>query len=249
MHPSLWNVALQTVNFLVLVWLLQRFLFKPVRASLSRRQDAIAASLRDADRKTSEADRVIREYGEKSADIAQQAARAREQAIAGAEQEAHRIRDEALRQSLMEVDRARAQIERERSEALRVLEGRAAELATSLAARLLREALPDSDASFLWRATSSIDALDAEGRVAAGRHFAKGPVETISSRPLDEPTRERFERWLSHLAGGPVPATYHVDESLIAGVELRLPTGVWRANWRESLERIKTELHARDAAA
>ena len=114
---------------------------------------------------------------------------------------------------------------------------------------MLREALPDSDASFLWRATSSIDALDAEGRVAAGRHFAKGPVETISSRPLDEPTRERFERWLSHLAGGPVAASYSTDESLIAGVELRLPTGVWRSNWRASLERIRAELQAHEAAA
>jgi F-type H+-transporting ATPase subunit b len=249
MHPSLWNVALQTVNFLVLVWLLQRFFFKPVRASLSRRQEAIAASLRDADRKAAEAERVIREYQEKSADITQQAARAREQAIAGAEQEAQRLRDEALVQSQVEVDRARTQIELERTEALRVLEARAGELATSLAERLLREVLPDSDAPFLWRATASIDALDAEGRAAAGQRFAKGSVETISSRPLDEPTRERFEQWLSRLAGGPVSATYHVDERLIAGVELRLPTGVWRANWRESLERIKTELQAHDAAA
>jgi F-type H+-transporting ATPase subunit b len=249
MHVSLWNVALQTINFLVLVWLLQRFLFKPVRANLAKRQEAVAAFLHEADQKKAEADRAVEEYLAKTAGIATEASRARDEALEAAARDAQRIRDEAIRQAQIETDRAKAQIERERTEALRLLETRAADLAASLAERLLREALPDSDAPFLWRATASIDALDPAGRAAAGQWFAKGPVEAISSRPLDPSTRERFERWLSTLAGGPVPATYRVNEGLIAGVELRVPTGVWRANWRESLDRMRMEMGAHEAAA
>ncbi|HVY48233.1 MAG TPA: ATP synthase F0 subunit B, partial [Minicystis sp.] len=62
MHVSVWNVAFQVVNFLVLAWLLQRFLFKPVRAVLAKRQEAALASLRAADAKKADAERVIAEY-------------------------------------------------------------------------------------------------------------------------------------------------------------------------------------------
>jgi|SRR5579859_2067318 len=249
MHVSIWNVALQTVNFLVLAWLLQRFLFRPVRAALSRRQESIDASLRDADRKKAEAENAIAEYRDKTAAIAGEATKAREQALAAAEREAGRLREEAARQAQLETERARASIERERAEALRLLATRVAELATAVAERMLREALPDSDAPFLWRATASIDALSAADRAATAQRFARGPVEAVSSRPLDALTRERFERWLSSLAGRPVRASYHVDGSLIAGIELRLPTGVWRANWRDVLERTRAEMVGHEVAA
>jgi F-type H+-transporting ATPase subunit b len=249
MHVSIWNVALQTVNFLVLAWLLQRFLFKPVRAALAKRQTAIEASLRDADQMKTEADRVIEEYRQKAAGIGDEAAQAREQAVAAAEGGAKQVREEAVRLAKVEIDRARASIERERAEALRWLEARAAELATCVAERLLRETLPDSDAPFLWRATASIDALDARDRATTAQRFASGPVEAVSSRPLDGPTRERFERWLSNLAGTPVRASYHVDSALIAGIELRLPTGVWRANWRDALDRARAEMIGHETAA
>jgi F-type H+-transporting ATPase subunit b len=249
MHVSGWNVALQTLNFVILAWLLQRFFFKPVRAVLARRQEAIDTSMREADEKKTEADRVVEEYRKKAADAEADAARASERALAGAEAEARRFRDEAARQAQADVERAASAIERERVEALRALERHAAELATSIAQRLLVEAIPDSDAPFLWSATASIDALDPARRSTLGRQLAAGGVETVSSRPLEAATRAKFETWLASLAAGPVAASYSVDMSLIAGVELRTPTGVWRSHWRASLERIREELENHDAAA
>jgi F-type H+-transporting ATPase subunit b len=249
MHVSAWNVALQAVNFIVLAWLLQRFLFKPVRAVIRKRQDEVLSSLRDAETRKLEADRVIEEYREKSATLATEAERAREQALAVAEGEARRLRQEAERQLAADLERAKAEMTTERGRVLRSLEMQAASLATSIAERLLRDALPDCDAPFLWRATAIVDALDPARRAALGKHMASGSVEAISSGPLDKATRERFEQWLTSLAGEPVTATYRVDPSLIAGVELRLPSGVWRSHWRASLERIRAELEAHAAAA
>jgi F-type H+-transporting ATPase subunit b len=249
MHVSAWNVALQTVNFVVLAWLLQRFLFRPVRAVLRKRQDEVVSSLRDAATKKLEADRVIEEYRGKSATLATEAERAREQALAVAEVEARRLRQDAERQIAVDLERARAEMAQERAQVLRALEVQAASLATAIAERLLRDASPDCDAPFLWRATAIVDALDPAPRAALGRQMAAGNVEAISSRPLDTATRERFEQWLTSLAGEHVTATYRVDPSLIAGVELRLPAGVWRSHWRASLERIRAELEGHVAAA
>jgi F-type H+-transporting ATPase subunit b len=249
MHVSAWNVALQTINFVVLAWLLNRFLFKPVRAVLAKRQEAIEASMREGEAKKAESERIIEEYRAKSAGIASEAERAREQALAAAANEVRRMREDAARRAQAEIERAKGEVGRERVEALRALEERAAELATSIARRLVDEAIADSDAPFLWRTTASIDALEPARKGALGSQLATGRVEIVSSRPIEPATRERFDGWLASLAGKPVATSYSTDESLIAGVELRLPTGVWRSNWRASLERIRAELEAHAAAA
>jgi len=249
MHVSGWNVALQVVNFVVLAWLLQRFLFSPVRAALAKRQEAIEASLRAGDAKAAEAARALEDYRARSAAVAAQAGAAREQALAEAEVEAARLREEAGRRAEAELARARTDVERERADALRVLEERAAALATSIAGRLLADALPDSDAPFLARTMASIDALEPASKATLGKQLAAGRVEIVSSRPLDALSRARVEPWLASLAGKPVSTSYLVDAGLIAGVELRLPSGVWRFHWRAAVERVRQELVAHVAAA
>ncbi|HEY3820271.1 MAG TPA: ATP synthase F0 subunit B [Polyangiaceae bacterium] len=249
MHVSLWNVALQTINFVVLAWLLQRFLFKPVRAALTKRQEAIESTLREAESKKADAVRTIEEYRAKSEGITGEAERAREAALATVEKDAQRLRDEAVRQAQAELERAKGEVQRERVEALHALESRAAELATVIARRLLTDAIPDSDSPFLWRVTASIDSLDPARRAGLGRQVAAGSVEMTSARPLEAPTRARFEGWLTALAGTPVSTSYVLDQSLIAGVEVRLATDVWRSNWRASLEHIRTDLEAHATAA
>lgn len=249
MHVSLWNVALQTVNFLILAWLLQRFLFKPVRAVLARRQATIDQALHSADAEKNEAQRIVDEYRAKTAGVEAEAQKARQQAVTDAEREATRVREEGEKQARAALERAHAEIEHERAEALRGLEVRAAELATGIAERLLRDVLPESDAPFLWRATASIDALEPARKAALGRQLSEGGAVVVSSRPLDAETRERFERWLSTVASRVVTVAYSIDAGLIAGVELRLGTGVWRSHWRATLERIRAELQAHEAAA
>ena len=51
MHLDAWTIGLQTVNFAVLVWLLHRFLYKPVlrmidtrRAEIQQHYDAVKAA-------------------------------------------------------------------------------------------------------------------------------------------------------------------------------------------------------------
>jgi F-type H+-transporting ATPase subunit b len=49
------TVAAQAVNFLILVWLLKRFLYKPVLAAIDEREKRIATQLQDAEKKKAEA--------------------------------------------------------------------------------------------------------------------------------------------------------------------------------------------------
>ena len=49
----------EIVNFLVLVWLLHRLLYRPVLAMIQRRRDEIAAAARAAEARQAEAEQAI----------------------------------------------------------------------------------------------------------------------------------------------------------------------------------------------
>jgi F-type H+-transporting ATPase subunit b len=49
------TVGAQALNFLILVWLLKRFLYKPILTAIDARENLVAAELADADKKKAEA--------------------------------------------------------------------------------------------------------------------------------------------------------------------------------------------------
>lgn len=54
------TVAAQAVNFLVLVWLLKRFLYKPILGAMDAREQRIASQLRQAEAEKAEAKKRAR---------------------------------------------------------------------------------------------------------------------------------------------------------------------------------------------
>ena len=55
MHIDWWTLALQTVNVLVLIWILARFFFRPIMDVVAKRQAAADRLLADADAARKEA--------------------------------------------------------------------------------------------------------------------------------------------------------------------------------------------------
>jgi F-type H+-transporting ATPase subunit b len=49
------TVAAQVLNFVILVWLMKRFLYKPILHSIDEREKQVAAELSNADKKKAEA--------------------------------------------------------------------------------------------------------------------------------------------------------------------------------------------------
>src|SRR5476649_1716532 len=66
------TVAAQVVNFLVLVWLLKRFLYKPVLAAIDEREKRIATQLQDAEKKKAEAQKEQTDFEHKNREFEQQ---------------------------------------------------------------------------------------------------------------------------------------------------------------------------------
>ena len=66
------TVAAQALNFLILVWLLKRFLYKPILNAIDAREKRIATELADADAKKAEARQERDEFNRKNKEFDKQ---------------------------------------------------------------------------------------------------------------------------------------------------------------------------------
>ena len=89
------TVGAQVLNFVVLVWLMKRFLYKPILHAIDAREKRIAMELADADAKKAEAQRERDEFQDKNEAFDQQRAALLSQATDAAKAERQRLLDEA----------------------------------------------------------------------------------------------------------------------------------------------------------
>lgn len=89
------TVLAQALNFLILVWLMKRFLYKPILRAIDEREKRIAAALADAAAKKAEAQKERDEFQDKNKAFDQQRAALVRQATDEANEERRRLLKEA----------------------------------------------------------------------------------------------------------------------------------------------------------
>src|ERR1700678_2549050 len=88
------TVGAQALNFLILVWLMKRFLYKPILHAIDAREKLIAAELADAATKKTEAAKERDEFQHKNQEFDQQRAALLSKATDEAKAECQRLLDE-----------------------------------------------------------------------------------------------------------------------------------------------------------
>jgi len=89
------TVGAQALNFIILVWLLKRFLYKPILGAVDAREKRIAAELADAAARKAEAQKERDAYEHKNAEFDRQRAALLAKATQEADAERQRLLDEA----------------------------------------------------------------------------------------------------------------------------------------------------------
>lgn len=223
------TVAAQLINFLILVYLLKRFLYKPIVRHMNEREATIRQRLQDAAEKRAEAEEQIETFRRKCNELDA----ARDQKMEQAEQDATQRRQELL-------DQARRETEEERHRWLKSLEKDQAAFAlewkqrsSQKILRLARRALQDlGDASLNDRlATVLLDRLDhLDKRTRANLAKAgKEQVTVRSSFELDQNVKRRITLALHDLCGKQATIDYQVDAEYPLGIEAS--AGSTRLSW------------------
>lgn len=237
MEFDIWSFALQLVNFLILVWLLQRFLYQPVRRIIEQRRTAVDSKVAEAEkaRKTAEdeKDRLA------AANVAfEEEKRARLDKLHGElEAEKARVVGEAQKKAQALIDDSRKQIESERADALKTMEGEVAVLAADMVAKILT-ARPTEPTAIIAKFEDYARALPEDERRNLARSAAAG-VKIVSALPLDANGESAWRDALARVFGASVDATFANDPSLIAGADLHFPHAVIKLSAADALAKLK----------
>lgn len=218
------TVAAQAVNFLILVYLLRRFLYQPVMRAMQRREQAIAQQLLEAESREQVAAREGEHLREQTAAFE----RERESRMSTVQQEADALRKSLLEEARQEVQASRArwqeELERERRELAQQFRPRAAAALTRAARRILADMADAELEQQLIRAfVRQLESLDhAElGALRKSAHKA-GRLRVITSFEADADTRARIRRAVQHhlLEDRETEIDFSHSDSLVCGIEV-----------------------------
>lgn len=237
---NFWTFLFQVVNFLVLVYILRRLLYRPLREAIDRRREANAKAQADAEAARREAAAVQASLDQQLADLD----RRREAVIREARDRADAERkatsaeaDAAIRRRREECEQ---QLVRERDEAVRSLRAELLRSAAEMAGRLLSEA---SDSTLQRQlAARLVEELrrvpdDERRRLREGWDDGEAAVVETAAEINGEVLRE-LGGAIESLAGRSLDVSVRVRPDLLAGLRLRIGGHVWDASMAGRLEEL-----------
>ena len=232
-----WTLGLQTINVVILVWLLQRFFWKPVAAMIAQRRAAAQEALTQAQAARDKAKLELVAIDKTRAGFATEReailAQAREQAA----RESTSKLSEATRQAEALAAAAKANVEKDKAAATQAWATHSSDLAVDIAKRLTaRLTGPAIQGVFLDWALKAVRELPATARSCVSA------LVVTTATPLDDAEQVRATKLIGEAFGAPLHVEFAADPALIAGLELRTDHLVLANSWRADLANILADL-------
>jgi len=217
------TIAAQALNFLILVWLMKRFLYKPILHAIDEREKRIATELANADKKKAEAQKESDEFKHKNEELDQQRAALLSKATGEAQAERQRLHDEALK--------AADSLSAKRMETLR---NDARNLSQAISRRTQQEVFAIARKALTDLATMSLEERLAEvftrrlremdGQAKAGLaevlKTASDPALVRSAFDLPAEQRAAIQNALNETFSAEIHILFETAPDLISGIEL-----------------------------
>ncbi len=230
---------LEIINFLVLVWILKRFLYKPVLEAISQRKAVIDRTLADAKAKEASAQALVQQYQNRLADWENEKAKLR--AAVAEEISAQRAQMMAALENSLKQEREKTRVLEERR--LNELQNKSEEAAIArgvrFTARLLaRAASAELEARLVNLTLEDLPRLPDEQRQSL-RSVCSQPgvqVKISSAFPLSAPQRSVIVEKLKEVTRDNTAVEFNEDGRLLAGLRISIGPWVLRSNLEDELE-------------
>ena len=139
------SLIIQAINFLLLLFILTKLLYRPLLAKMEERSQAIKTSLEEAQAARAEAQQQREEHAAKIQAAHAEAQAIRAAALKEAADEQRRLVDAARAEASRLVEGARAEMEQDIRRARQELRQEVGDLAVAVAERLIKKSLRDED--------------------------------------------------------------------------------------------------------
>lgn len=219
------TLALQLINFAILMWLLQRFLYRPVLRVIDARRQASDARYAEAQRVADTARQQLAEVETQRAGVAADRAAALTDAREQARQLVDARRAEAERDAKALLDETRQTLARERESLLAEARRTALDLAAEMARRVLAE-IPESlrIEGWLERIDGHLKSLPPAERAELGGELAAGAsLRVVSAWPVPTAAQARWRARLQETLAPDFAIAFETNAALIGGAELCFP--------------------------
>ena len=217
------TVGAQALNFLILVWLMKRFLYKPILNAIDTREKLIAAELADAAAKKAEAQKDRDDFQHKNEEFDLQRATLLSKATDEAKTERQRLLNEARK--------AADALSAKRQETLR---NDAHNLNQAIARRTQQEVFAIARKALTDLATTSLEErlgevftrrlreIDAKAKVSLGAAINAAPAPALVRSAFDLPANERavIQNAINETFSAEVHLRFETAPDLVSGIEL-----------------------------
>ncbi len=217
------TVIAQAVNFLILVWLLKRFLYRPVLDAIDAREKHVADQLRDADDRKAQAQKERDEFQLKNETFDRERETLHKQAVDEAKEERRRLVEQARQEA--EALRARLQdTVRSESDSLgREITSRTQQEVFAIARKALADLAGVSleermAAAFIQR----LRALDPAEKAKLTSYLSASHRPALVCSAFDLPAKERtaIESAIHEALQTQGEVRFETAPSLVSGIEL-----------------------------
>ncbi len=228
MEFNLSTFILEIINFLILIWILQRLFYKPLLEVIAKRKQFIDQSLADAKNMQQQAEeqRTLYENRQKLWEQEKQAA------LAALHQQIDIERRAQMAQLETDLEQERQKInvtlQRQQKELQQQAEKQALVNGARFAGMLLKQsASPELEAQLFTLLLDNLKTLPDACTLCLQMLGTKKsvPIKITSAYPLTDEQRLQLEQKLGSLINSQINFQYHQDAELIAG--LRMDIGAW----------------------
>ena len=217
------TVGAQALNFLILVWLMKRYLYKPIRHAIDEREKRIAAELADADAKKAEAQKEHDEFQHKNAEFDQQRTALFTKATDEAQAERQRLLEEARRAAVALSSKRQETLRNEEQTLHQAIRHRTQQEVFAIARKTLEDlattSLEERLGEVFTRRLREMDGKAKEGLRAALK-TAADPAVVRSAFDLPAEQRAAIQNALNETFSAEIRIQFETAPNLISGIEL-----------------------------
>lgn len=217
------TVCAQAINFLILVWLLKRFLYRPILAAIAAREKLIADELQDAAAKKIEAERERDDFKRKNEEFDRQRGVLLGQVVETVKTERQKMLDAARSDAEALRIRLQASVKSERENLDREIAGRTRQEVFAITRKALADlsstSLETSLGEVFIRRLRGLDGPIKENFINALKTLAE-PACVRSSFDLIPDQKSAIQNVLNEMSSAEIQLRFEVVATLICGIEL-----------------------------
>ena len=217
------TVGAQALNFLILVWLMKRFLYKPILNAIDEREKRIATELSNADKKKAEAQKDRDEFQHKNEEFDRQRAALLRKATDEAQAERQRLLDEARKAAEALSSKRQEALRNEERSLHQAISRRTQQEVFAIARKALSDlattSLEERLGEVFTRRLREMDGKAKEG-LAEALKTASVPAMVRSTFDLPSEQRAAIQNALNETFLAEIRVRFETAPDLISGIEL-----------------------------